>query len=297
MNLNYLKTFSEIIKLGSFSEAAKVLSISQPAVSFQVRKLESELGVTLIDRSQKVITITEAGRRLLSFVEYVEKERYKLMQDLDILRDEVIGDLVIVASTIPGEFILPSVLGSFKAANPSIRAQVMVSDSMDVISGVVGGGYDVGFCGMALEGQVLESFKMMEDEIVLIVFPEHPFAGCGEVPIRKLEGQSFIFREESSGTQKNVETNLVRAGFDLNHWMPNLVMGTTQAVISAVEAGAGIAFVSSLAIGKGLALGTIKQVSVEGLKMKRNFHCIYRKERVVSRLLKEFLAFVRNYSV
>ncbi|MBL7166480.1 MAG: LysR family transcriptional regulator [Dehalococcoidales bacterium] len=296
MNLDYLRTYLEVIRLGNFSEVARKLSISQPAVSFQIQKLEQDLGVRLIDRSKKAVTMTEAGKRLLRFAESVEEERGQLRHDIDQLREEVTGNLVVTASTIPGEFLLPSILSEFKALHPAIRAQVVISDSLTVISGVRDGSYDVGFCGLAPEGQELESFKTAEDEIVLIVFPEHPFAERREVSPAELEGEPLIFREETSGTQQSLQTLLSKSGLDLSKWVPNLLLGTTQAVVSAVEARAGIAFVSNLAIKKSLALDLVKAVKVEGLTLKRDFFCIYRKERIVSRLLEEFITFSRGRS-
>ena len=293
MNLDYLRTYLEVVKLGSFSEVAKKLSISQPAVSFQIQKLERDLGLRLIDRGQKAITMTEAGRCLLRFAEAVEEERAHLMRDLDRLREEVRGNIVIAASTIPGEILLPPILSEFKALHPAIGAQVEVSDSLTVIAGVEEGGYELGFCGIAPEGKELEYFKVAEDEIVLIVFPEHPFAQRGEVSFLDLEGELLIFREETSGTQRSLKSLLTKAGLDIGKWSPNLVLGTTQAVVSAVEARVGIAFVSNLAIKKSLALGLVKEVAIEGLRLSRDFYCIYRKEKIVSRLLEEFIAFVR----
>ncbi len=292
MNLDYLKTYLEVIRLGSFSGVARKLSISQPAVSFQIQKLEQDLGVRLIDRSKKAVTMTEAGKRLLRFAESVEEELGRLRHDIDQLREEVTGNLVVTASTIPGEFLLPSILSEFKALHPAIRAQVAITESLTVISGVRDGSYEVGFCGIAPEGQDLESFKTAEDEIVLIVFPGHPFTERREVSPAELEGEPLIFREETSGTQQSLQTLLSKSGLDLGKWVPNLLLGTTQAVVSTVEAKAGIAFVSNLAINKSLALDLVKVVKVEGLTLRRDFFCIYRKERIVSRLLEEFIAFV-----
>ena len=293
MNLDNLKTFLEVVKLGSFSEVAKKLAISQPAVSFQIQKLEQELGIRLIDRTQRAITLTAAGKRLLRFAESVESEREHLQHDLAQMREEVSGDLLIAASTIPGEFLLPPLLAKFKQMHPAVRVQVAISDSLTVINGVRDNAYEIGFCGMTPEGQDLESLKVAEDEIVLIVFPEHPFARRSEVTPAELEGEPLIFREATSGTQRNLETHLSRAGLDLRKWVPTLILGTTQAVVSAVAAGAGIAFVSNLAIKKSLALGLVRQVGVSGLSLNRDFYCIYRQERVVSRLLEEFITFVQ----
>ena len=293
MNLDYLRTYLEVIKAGSFSEVARKLSISQPTVSFQIQKLERDLSVRLIDRSKKKIIMTEAGKRLLRFAEFVEEERARLLDDVEQLREEVVGDLVITASTVPGEFLIPAILSEFKVQHPAVGIRVAVSDSLTVINDVQNGAYEVGFCGAMPEGQDLESFKIAEDEIVLIVFPEHPFANRPEVSPMEVVGEPLIFREETSGTQRSVESQLLEAGFNLGQCAPKLILGTTQAIVSAVEAKAGIAFVSSLAVKKSCALGLVKVVEVEGLRLRRDFFCIYREERIVSRLLGEFVAFVQ----
>ena len=294
MNLDYLRTFRQVAEVGSFSEVAKRLSITQPAVSFQIQKLEREVGVRLIDRGQKSVTLTDAGKRLLSFAILVDEEQARLHGDLDRLREEVTGELVIAASTIPGEVLVPPIVGEFKTLHPAIGVRVDVFDSGTVIDKVVGGTYDVGFCGSRPEGRELECFEMAQDEIVLIVFPEHPFARRGAVPLHELEGEPLILREEASGTQRTLRSLLAEAGLDIARQSPRLVLGTTQAVVTAVESRAGIAFVSNLAIRKSLALGLVTQVPIDGLKLTRSFHCIYREERVVSRLLGEFIAFVRS---
>lgn len=293
MNLDYLKTFMEVARTGSFSEVAKMHSVSQPAVSFQIRKLEHELGVRLIDRSQKAIMLTEAGKILLRFAENVDNEQNKLLHELELLREDVSGDLLIAASTIPGEFLLPSILGKFRALHPMIKAQVIVSDSITVINGIQSGEYDIGFCGVTPKMKDLEYFKVDEDEIVLIVFPEHPFAQRNEISFIELEREPLIFREKTSGTQQSLEILLSTAGLDIKKITPNLILGTTQAAVSAVESKAGIAFVSNLAIKKSLSLGLVKQVTVSNLTMRRDFYCIFRRERVVARLLEEFISYVR----
>ncbi len=145
MNLDYLKTYLELIKLGSFSAVAKKMSISQPAVSFQIQKLEHDLGARLINRNQKKISLTDAGRRLLEFATAVEGEESSLLKDLGHLRTEVGGELSIAASTTPGEYILPALVGEFLNLNPAVEARVAVADSTAVISGVKEGIYEVGF--------------------------------------------------------------------------------------------------------------------------------------------------------
>ncbi len=294
MNLEYLKTYIEVIKAGSFSEVAKKLSISQPAVSFQIQKLEQELGVRLIDRRQKKVVMTEAGERMLIFAELFDKEYQTLTRDFEHLREGVTGNLVIAASTMPGNFILPPILGEFKRQHPAVDIQVEVTDSSRVIEMVKSGEYDIGFCGVFPEDEDLEAAKVAEDEIVLIVFPEHPFAGRKAVSFMEISAEPLIFREPTSGTQRSAEALLLNAGFDLSKCKPTLVLGTTEAVVTAVEGKSGIAFVSNLATRKSIALGFIKEVRVEGVALKRDFLYIYKKQRIISRLLEEFISFIRT---
>jgi len=292
MNVEQLFTFQEVARLGSFSEVAKKLGISQPAVSFQIQKLEQELGIRLIDRSQRAIALTGAGKRLLAFAETVKTERKQLQLDLERMRDEVAGDLRLNASTIPGEYLLPALLARFKQQHPAVKIQVDVSDSLTVIDRISASSGDIGFCGIAPEGRDLDFFRIGGDEIVLIVPLDHPFAGKEEITPDELTGEPFIFREETSGTQRSLQTLLARAGLDITKWTPHLVLGSTQAVMLAVTAGAGIAFVSNIAVKKGPE--GIKQVKVRGLNLRRDFYCVYRKERIVSRLQREFLNFIRT---
>jgi len=292
MNLEYLNTFAEVVRSGSFSEVAKRLSITQPAVSFQIQKLERDLGVKLLERRQKKILVTEAGKRLLAFAHVVGKENEKLTRELDTLRDTVSGELVIAASTIPGEFLLPALLGAFKVQHPAVSMKVEVSDSLDVIAGVGDGTYEVGFCGIAPHGAELEKCPAGDDEIVLIIFPEHPFCRREKVSLVEVIDEPLIMREENSGTQHHVMSLLGKAGISHRKMKSNLILGTSQAVVSAVEAKAGIAFVSSLAIQRSLALNLVRQVKVEGVALKRQFYCVYRKERMASRLQDEFIDFV-----
>jgi DNA-binding transcriptional LysR family regulator len=293
MNIDQLKTFRELVRLGSFSEVAKKLAISQPAVSFQVQKLEQELGTRLIDRSQRAFILTAAGHRLLRFAEAVETERKGLLHDLEQLRDEISGELVIAASTIPGEFLLPPLLTRFKQRYPVVTIQMDVSDSLNVIDGVSDNTYEVGFCGIAPEGYDLTAFKMGEDEIVLMVPPEHPFVRKKEITPDELAGEPLISREATSGTQRSLEGYLSRAGLDTGKLKPHLILGSTLAAISAVASGSGIAFVSNLALNTGLLPAPVRPVRIKGLRMKRDFYCVYQPERIISRLPEEFIGFIR----
>ena len=199
-------------------------------------------------------------------------------------------------------FLLPAVASQAQPHSPEKVSQILVLNSHHrnqvwteaIINGLQNGTYEVGFCGVAPESQELESVIVADDEIVLIVFPTHPFAKREEVAIEELTEESLIFREQTSGTQRSLEVLLSRAGINVSNWVPNMVLGTTQAVVSAVEAELGIAFVSNLAVRKSLALGLVRQIPVRGFRLIRDFYCVYRKGMAESRLLEEFISFVQS---
>jgi DNA-binding transcriptional LysR family regulator len=238
--------------------------------------------------------MTEAGKRLLVFAELFDKEHQILSRDFEHLREGLAGDLDIAASTMPGDFLLPPILGEFKRLHPAVDIQVEVTDSAKVIEAVKSSEYDIGFCGVFPEDQDLEVTKIAEDEIIPIVFPEHPFAGRKAVSFMDITAEPLIFREPTSGTQRSAEALLLDAGFDLSKCKPTLVLGTTEAVVTAVEAKSGIAFVSNLATKKSIALSLIKEVRVEGVALKRDFFYIYKKQRIISRLLEELISFIKT---
>jgi DNA-binding transcriptional LysR family regulator len=208
------------------------------------------------------------------------------------MKEEVSGELKIAASTIPGEYLLPPLLARFKNLHPAVTIQVDVSDSLTVIDRIRDKTYEIGFCGTAPDSRDLEYFKIDGDEIVLIVYPEHPFASRNEVTPPELEGEPFIFREATSGTRRSLDKLLEQAGVFAGKLQPHMVLSSPQAVISAVASGAGIAFVSSLAAEKCPASSVIK-VKVSGLRLNRDFYCVYRRERQASRPAEEFKSFIQ----
>lgn len=292
MNLDYLRTFLEVTRQGSFSAVARKLGISQPAVSFQIHKLESELGLRLLDRAQKPLGVTEAGRRLIKFAETVDEKQAALKGELDTLREDIAGQLVIGASTIPGEYLLPPILAGFREMHPAVKVRVNVADSGAVIEAVRRGETELGFTGFQTGERDLTFFPFASDEIVLVVYTGHPFADRRQVSIGDLEGEPLVFREAQSGTQESLKTRLAAAGYDIRYWEAAMVMGSTQAVVAAVAAGAGIAFVSNLATTRQLEAGTVRQVAVDGLKLRRDFYAVHRQDGLATRLYQEFAAFV-----
>ncbi len=291
MNLEHLRTYIELVRRGSFSEAAKNLALSQPAVTLQIQKLERDLGVPLLERKEGGVTMTAAGEEFHRFALKVLDEESDLSERISGLTGEMKGKLELGASTVPGEYILPRLLGDFIHLHPAVDASVQIGDTDAIAEKLMQGECDLAFVGAVVEGRHLRRATFLVDDIVLIVPRSHLFARRTSIPLVELEGEKLITREAGSGTIRNVRQLLQQAGFDGRRWQHAPVFGSTQAIMSAVEAGLGVAFVSAFAARQGIECGLIRSLSIEGVPLKRDLYITYLENHLTSKLQQEFLSF------
>ena len=295
MNLDHLTTYLEVVKRGSFSGAAKHLGLTQPGVSQQVRRLENDLGVPLLDRRERRIAMTGAGREFHRFATRVLAARSDLSEKLKDLTGQVSGRLIIGASTVPGEYILPRLLADFIALHPAVEASVEIGDTRDITDMVRTAECDIGFVGARLSNRGMKQEPFLEDELVLVVPVSHPFAGRDSIAIADLGQERLITRERGSGTMQNVYRMLEGAGFDPRNWRNAPVFGSTQAIISAVEAGLGVAFVSEFAARSAITSKHISALRIDHVPLKRQLYITYLTRNSSTRLQREFLSFSLNW--
>jgi DNA-binding transcriptional LysR family regulator len=297
MNLDHVRSFLEVIKRGSLSEAARALGVSQPAVSNQIKGLERELGMALLIRGERgVVSLTAAGEVFLAFAKQVAAVHEEMLQQLSHIKEEVSGELVIAASTTPGEFILPQLLTDFKARYPQVEAKVTIADTGDVVEKVLGRECDIGFIGAPIERPRLTLTPLIKDEIVLAVYPDHPFARQKAIRLEELHGQRLILREEGSGTRRSLQQLLAKRGKKLPENNVVLVLGSTHAVIEAIQARLGIGFVSAFAVSRLQASGQLCTVPIAGFSLTRDLFVAYEEGQLSTRLRQEFLAFAREWA-
>jgi DNA-binding transcriptional LysR family regulator len=297
MNLDHVRSFLEVIKRGSLSEAARALGISQPAVSNQIKRLERELGTELLIRGERrVVSLTAVGEVFLAFAERIVAAHEEMLQQLNHIKEEVGGELIIAASTTPGEFVLPQLLSDFKARYPQVEAKVTIADTRDVVEKVLARECDIGFIGAPVERPHLTRTPLIEDEIVLAVYPAHPFAGREAIRLEELQGQRLILREEGSGTRHSLEQLLAERGEKLPENNVALVLGSTHAVIEAIQARLGIGFVSAFAVSRLQASGQLCTVLIEGFSLTRALFVAYEEGQLSTRLRQEFLTFARKWA-
>jgi len=271
--------------------------MSQPAVSFQIKALEEDLEVDLFQRGDKKVILTEAGRLLYPEAKKLLRHYNKIKAGLDDLKGLKTGNLIIGASTIPGEYIMPLLIGGFKEYHPGIKITLKVAGSGLVTKWVREREIDLGITGVPVEGDGIECIPWLQDEMVLIVNPGHPWAQKGVIDLNELKNEVMILREEGSGTRRSLEKILEERGILLDDIPKGMELGSTRAVITAVEAGLGVSIVSRYAVKDVLQLKRIVEVKVDGLNLSRSFFIIKLSQSIGGFVTEEFCKFLKDPEV
>ena len=281
MNFKQLEAFVRVTELQSFTRAAKQLYMSQPAISFQIKALEEDLKVTLFQRNEKKVTLTEAGQLLYPEAKKMLGHYCKIKAGLDAIRGLKAGRLSIGASTIPGEYLLPGYIGRFRRKYPGIHINLRVAGSGEVITWVQERDIDIGVVGKAVNRENLNFTKWADDELVLIASPGHHWSGK-VIDAQELLTEKIILREEGSGTRQSMWEILDKHGIDCRQIEAEMELGSTRAVISAVQAGIGMGFVSRLAAADVLETGRVQEINLLGIDMSRSFFLVRYSPEIVN---------------
>jgi DNA-binding transcriptional LysR family regulator len=274
MNVAQIRTFIAVVDRGSFSEAAKELEISQPAVTMQIQALEAALGTALLDRRYRRVDLTEAGKVLLpharSIVEQIEDAR----TEISALSGTVSGHVTIAASTTPGVYVVPRLLGAFVSTYPDVTVTVDVHDTSGVVDALEAGRAQLGVTGAIVRSGKVDFEVLGSDELVLVCPAGDPLATRSGVSIAELAEHPWVQRESGSGTRQVAEKVLAEHGVEPQELRVVVELGTGEAVVSAVEGGLGIAIVSRLVAEKAIALGSVALVDVAELPVPRPFYVV-----------------------
>jgi len=296
MNLTQLKTFIAIVRYQSFSRAAAELNLTQPAVSKQVQALENSYGCPLLTRAGREAEPTEEGKILYQYALEVLRLLAEARTAIEKVGGTIRGPVYLGASTIPGHYVLPYLIGPFQQLYPHVELHVEIADTEQIVRRVLEGKVDFGVVGRQAESQ-LKYFPFMEDELVVIMPPGHPLAARDEIRAWDLVGQPLVWREQGSGTRKVLEERLVEAGVDTGLLQKKtLEVGSTEAVVAAVEAGLGLSLVSRWAVIKTASLGLIVTKTLADVCLKRDLF-IARSKRDTSRAAAALMGFLQGPEV
>ena len=292
MDLRQLEVFIRVVEAKSFSRGARALGLTQSTVSEHVRLLESEVGIRLLDRLGRETVPTRAGELLLGYAKRILALSAEARQALDHFQGQVSGTLVVGGSTIPGEYVLPPLVGRFREKFPQVSITLHIADSRGIADLVLDGRVEVGVIGARPEHRSLDAVELMADELVVVVPPGHPWFGRQQVTIEELRAEPLIVREPGSGSRQVLETALVQAGIGLEAMRVVAEMGSTSAIKQAVRAGVGVSVVSKRAVDEECRLGLVWCATIKDLRFTRSFYVVTHAARSRSPLCQAFVAFL-----
>jgi len=262
LNISQLRTFVMVVEHGSFSAAARAMGLSQPAVTMQVQALEADLDVTLLDRKYRRVDLTEAGRTLLPLAQRMLHDLESARLAMSQLSDHLTGRLELAASTTPGQYVLPRLLGKFCAQNPEVGVSLKVMDSAAVVEAVAAGEASLGMTGASIPGAKVQFRELGTDDLLMICPPNHELASASGITFDRAAEATFIMREAGSGTRQVTEHLFRTAGIDPGDLRVIMELGTGEAIVNAVEGGLGVAVVSGWVAEKAIKLGTVARVNL-----------------------------------
>ncbi len=288
-----LEAFCKVVELGGFSRAGKELNLAQASVSERIANLESALGTRLLDRLGRIVMPTSAGSLLYEqAIDLLERKR-NIGLEMEAFLGQRRGTVRIGASTVPGNYILPGILGEFREEEEDIVIDATIGDSNMIAKMVASGELELGFVGAIQDGSSLEHRKLWEDELVLVVPGSHRWSARSQVELRELASEPMGIRNAGSGTQQTLLKGLGRV-LGTGFAPPNIacILGSSDAVKEGVKAGLGVAFISLRAARTEVEAGLLNIVEVGDLSFKRHFYLVSDPRRARSPLCHALMDFV-----
>ncbi len=289
-----LQVFHTVARLLSFTKAADTLHMTQPAVTFQVRQLEEYFNTRLFDRTHNRISLTEAGKRVYEYAGQIFQLYDEMESAVRELTGDISGVLMIGASTTIAEYMLPALLGDFKAEYPDVNIRLKVGNTDAIVSMVEDNEIDLGVVEAPVTNKNLAVELCRVDQLVVVMPPGHALAQADRVTIKDLLEHPYIVREEGSGTREVIHEYCKAAGISSSSLHTIMELGSSEAIKGAVEAGMGISVLSRTTISKELSLGMLVAVELDP-PLERPYSFVHQKQKFRVRAMEELLNFARGY--
>lgn len=295
MDLWQLHIFRKVVELASFSKAGESIHLSQPTVSSHIKDLEKHFGCPLIDRLSRCAVPTKAGELLYSNAIRILAMRDEIENIMAEYQGQYRGGLRIGASTIPGGYLLPKIIGGFNRDYPNIQISLLIGDSKEIVQKVLAGDIELGFVGAHYESPHLHETAFINDELKLVVYPEHPWAEKLSVEIEALCQEPMIVREAGSGSLHVLTTALKSKGLHLEkdfHIVAEI--GNTVGIISAIKNKVGVSILSTRAIEDELKHGELVALDLQHFELQREIYLVVDRRRTRSPLAGAFHHFISS---
>ena len=285
MDFEQLRTFLEVSRLRSFSRAAEKLSVTQPAVSAQIRSLETEVGARLFDRDGGKVTFTAAGRVFEPFAEHVLQCHTHIGVTISELHRSPRGEISISANEATSLYVLPAVFAAFKKQYTRVALKIVRADRARILEDVLNREVDFGVVSLPVKDARLTIERIHKDEVVLVTGSTHPLAGRDTVTVAEVLEHPLVMTK--SGRQRDQLDDFFRA----ENANPKVAMEveSSELLKRLIGAGLGMGFLPRAVVAAEVAGGTLRAAKVEGLKVSRELALVFLREKTLSRAAHAFL--------
>ncbi len=285
--------FRAVAECLSFRRAAEELYLTQPAVSLQVKALEEDLNVQLLDRTGSRVMLTPAGHKLLTYARRVNALLLKAEREVTALSGEHAGQLALGASTTIAQYVLPRMIADFHTTHPRVNTTLISGNTEHIVRAIARQEIALGLIEGPARSREVRTESFLADEIVLIVPAAHAWAERSSVACAEIASTPLLMRERGSGTRRVVEEALDKHGVRRSALQIVMELDSTEAIKSAVEAGLGSGFVSYWAIAKDQRTGrNLRIVEIEGMRMHRDLLIAHAAGPGPNGLASEFRSFL-----
>ena len=292
ITLRQLQVFEKVARRLSFTHAAQELYLTQPAVSMQIKLLEDNLGLPLLERLGKKLYLTEAGREIYRLSRTIASQLQETEQVLEAIKGTEGGTLTIsVVSTV--HYFAIRALANFCKSFPKVRIDLKVTNRQGLLRLLEENATDLALMGKPPADWDLIAEAFMDNPLVVIAPPGHPLCQQQEIPLAKLEKETFLIREQGSGTRGAVESFFKRKGLSISGSME---MNTNTAIIHGVAEGLGLGIVSLHTIQRELDDGRLVILNVDSFPLMRKWYLAHRSGKKLSHAAEAFKTFVKEHA-
>lgn len=290
LTFRQLQMFLAVYQSQSYSRAGEQLGLTQPAVSSQIRQLESALGVPVFEYVGRKLYCTAAGEKLAKSVERIFDELRYLQNDLAELEGQVAGDLNLVAVNT-AQYVVPYLLNDFLQQNPSLNVSVRVVNRAEALQSLQDNRDHMAIMGLVPQNKPLNSLPFLDNELVAVARAGHPLFRVKNVSVQRFLDAGLLMRESGSGSRLALEKFCQQRGLTLASKMQ---LGSIEAVKHAVIAGLGVAVLPRLSVASEQRLGLLKELELDGFPIRRSWCAVYPKGKHATPAMQAFLNYLQQ---
>lgn len=293
LDTHQLRIFIAVSKFQSISKAAKVMHLSQPAVSTHIKNLEEYYRGPLFERTQQGVSLTKAGHVFYNYAQQFLALEEEMDQQLEITMQHENNQIIVGASTTIGNVSLPCSIYLFKEEYPEVNIRLEIANAEEILRKVKDEQVDFGVAELFPEAPGISTHHVTSDELVLIVPPSHP-AQSDKITLEEFLTQPLIMREAGSGTHKALTQFLEAQGYTFKDLRIITEMNTIDSIKSAVQAGMGGAVVPRLSVKKEIYQGSLKALTVENMNMPVNYNILKLNNHYLSSKTRQLIKFLTD---